>query len=288
MENKLPELTQWYDGYNFQGTEIFNPWSVNNYFKQHGEAEAYWVNTSGNDIVHTLLSQADEGRWEELQTLLTGGTIQAVLREGVIYSTIGENSSDLYTMLLQTGYLKAVGSMKFGDMRMYELAIPNLEIRSLFQSEIMRRVDRSYGMVSFYKMGLALQQGHVEDFQRILQGVLKRAVSSHDAAHPESFYHGLMLGCTLFYENDYRVVSNRESGYGRFDLAMLPKKKELPGVIMEFKAVQDEEDLEKAADEACQQIEKKAYITELQAADVSNIWCYGIAFCKKHVLIKMG
>lgn len=287
MENKIPELTQWYDGYNFQGTEIYNPWSVNNYFKQHGEAEAYWVNTSGNDIIHTLLAQADEERWEELRALLTGGTVQAVLQEGVIYNTIGENSSDLYT-LLQTGYLKAIGSMKIDDTRIYELAIPNREIRSLFQSEIMRGVDRSYGMVSFYKMGLALQQGNAETFQRILQGILRRAVSAHDAAKPESFYHGLMLGCALFYEKDYRVRSNRESGYGRFDLAMLPKHVSLPGVIMEFKAVKAEEELEQAAQEACQQIETKAYVTELESAGCPHIWYYGIAFCKKHVLIRMG
>lgn len=288
MENKIPELTQWYDGYNFQGTEIYNPWSVNNYFKQHGEAEAYWVNTSGNDIIHTLLAQADEERWEELRALLTGGTVQAVLQEGVIYNTIGENSSDLYTLLLQTGYLKAIGSMKIDDTRIYELAIPNREIRSLFQSEIMRGVDRSYGMVSFYKMGLALQQGNAETFQRILQGILRRAVSAHDAAKPESFYHGLMLGCALFYEKDYRVRSNRESGYGRFDLAMLPKHVSLPGVIMEFKAVKAEEELEQAAQEACQQIETKAYVTELESAGCPHIWYYGIAFCKKHVLIRMG
>ena len=288
MENKIPELTQWYDGYNFQGTEIYNPWSVNNYFKQHGEAEAYWVNTSGNDIIHTLLAQADEERWEELRALLTGGTVQAVLQEGVIYNTIGENSSDLYTLLLQTGYLKAIGSMKIDDTRIYELAIPNREIRSLFQSEIMRGVDRSYGMVSFYKMGLALQQGNAEPFQRILQGILRRAVSAHDAAKPESFYHGLMLGCALFYEKDYRVRSNRESGYGRFDLAMLPKHVSLPGVIMEFKAVKAEEELEQAAQEACQQIETKAYVTELESAGCPHIWYYGIAFCKKHVLIRMG
>ena len=288
MENKIPELTQWYDGYNFQGTEIYNPWSANNYFKQHGEAEAYWVNTSGNDIIHTLLAQADEERWEELRALLTGGTVQAVLQEGVIYNTIGENSSDLYTLLLQTGYLKAIGSMKIDDTRIYELAIPNREIRSLFQSEIMRGVDRSYGMVSFYKMGLALQQGNAETFQRILQGILRRAVSAHDAAKPESFYHGLMLGCALFYEKDYRVRSNRESGYGRFDLAMLPKHVSLPGVIMEFRAVKAEEELEQAAQEACQQIETKAYVTELESAGCPHIWYYGIAFCKKHVLIRMG
>ncbi|MCI6233422.1 MAG: ATP-binding protein [Selenomonas sp.] len=288
-DDKLEELADWYDGYNFQGMEIYNPWSVNNYFKQNCEAEAYWVNTSGNDIIQTLLSQADEERWGELQSLLTGGTVTTAISEGVIYSAIGKNSGDIYTMLLQTGYLKAIGSVRLSSSeRMYELAIPNREIRYLFQKEIMNRVDRSYGVVSFYKMGLALQQGRAEDFQRIFQGILLRAVSSHDVANPESFYHGLMLGCVLYYEQDYRVVSNRESGYGRFDLAMLPKKGELPGVIMEFKAVKEEDELEAAADDALKQIEKKAYVTELEAAGVQPIWRYGIAFCKKRVFVKAG
>ena len=288
-DDKLEELADWYDGYNFQGMEIYNPWSVNNYFKQNCEAEAYWVNTSGNDIIQTLLAQADEERWGELQSLLTGGTVTTAISEGVIYSTIGKNSGDIYTMLLQTGYLKAIGSVRLGGSeRMYELAIPNREIRMLFQKEIMNRVDRSYGIVSFYKMGLALQQGRAEDFQRIFQGILLRAVSSQDVARPESFYHGLMLGCVLYYEQDYRVVSNRESGYGRFDLAMLPKKGGLPGVIMEFKSVKEEEELAAAADTACRQIEEKAYVTELETAGIQNIWRYGIAFCKKRVLVKAG
>ena len=288
-DDKLEELADWYDGYNFQGMEIYNPWSVNNYFKQNCEAEAYWVNTSGNDIIQTLLAQADEERWGELQSLLTGGTVTTAISEGVIYSTIGKNSGDIYTMLLQTGYLKAIGSVRLGGgERMYELAIPNREIRMLFQKEIMNRVDRSYGVVSFYKMGLALQQGRAEDFQRIFQGILLRAVSSHDVANPESFYHGLMLGCVLYYENDYRVVSNRESGYGRFDLAMLPKNRGLPGVIMEFKSVKEEDELASAADAACQQMEEKAYVAELEAAGVQTIWRYGIAFCKKRVLVKAG
>ncbi|MCI6086331.1 MAG: ATP-binding protein [Selenomonas sp.] len=287
-EDKLEELAEWYDGYNFRGKEIYNPWSVNNYFKQNCEAEPYWVNTSGNDIIRTMLAQADEERWGELRTLLTGGTIAAAIRDGVIYDDIGKNSKDIYTMLLQTGYLKAVGSVKLGSERLYELAIPNLEIRNLFQSEIIDRVDESYGVVSFYKMGLAIQQGRADEFQRIFQGILRRAVSSHDAADAESFYHGLMLGCTLFYEADYRVLSNRESGDGRFDLAMLPKKPHLPGVIMEFKTVKDEAALEKATEDALHQIDEKSYITELEAAGTKAIWRYGVAFCKKHVLVKRG
>ena len=285
-DDKLDELAAWYDGYNFQGVEIYNPWSVNNYFSEHCEAEKYWVDTSSNDIIQTLLSQADEERWDELRSLLLGGTVASQVREGVIYHDIGKDASDIYTMLLQTGYLKAVSSTNLGGERVYELAIPNREIRLLFQTEILDRVDRSYGIVSFYKMGLAIQQGRAEDFQKIFQGILLRAVSSHDAADAESFYHGLMLGCALYYEQEYRVVSNRESGHGRFDLAMLPKKAQLPGIVLEFKTAGSEDGLEKAAEDALRQIEEKAYVTELAASGATDVWRYGIAFCKKHVLVK--
>ena len=287
-EDKLEELASWYDGYDFQGAEIYNPWSVNNYFSENCEAGKYWVDTSSNDIIQTMLAQADEERWDELRSLLLGGTVTSQVREGIIYKEIGRDASDIYTMLLQTGYLKAVGSMNLGGERVYELAIPNREIRMLFQTEILDRVDRSYGIVSFYKMGLAIQQGRAEDFQKTFQGILLRSVSSHDTADAESFYHGLMLGCTLYYEDDYRVVSNRESGLGRFDLAMIPKKPQLPGIVMEFKTADREDALERATEEALQQIDARAYVTELEAKGVTNIWRYGIAFCKKHVLIKRG
>lgn len=158
----------------------------------------------------------------------------------------------------------------------------------IFQTEILDRVDHSYGIVSFYKMGLAIQQGDAEAFQKIFQGILLRAVSSHDTADAESFYHGLMLGCALYYEQDYRVVSNRERGHGRFDLAMIPKKQELPGIVMEFKTAESEESLERATGDALQQMEERAYVTELKAAGAKSIWRYGIAFCKKHVLVKRG
>ena len=287
-DDKLEELASWYDGYDFQGTEIYNPWSVNNYFSENCAAEKYWVDTSSNDIIQTLLAQADEARWDELRSLLVGGTVTSQIREGVIYKDIGRDASDIYTMLLQTGYLKAVKCMNLGGERLYELAIPNREIRLLYQTEILDRVDHSYGIVSFYKMGLAIQQGDAAEFQKIFQGILLRAVSSHDAADAENFYHGLMLGCALYYEPDYRVVSNRESGYGRFDLAMLPKKQELPGIVMEFKTAASEDGLEQATEDALRQIEDRAYITELEASGTKSIWKYGIAFCKKRVLVRRG
>lgn len=286
-EDKLEELASWYDGYDFQGTEIYNPWSVNNYFKQNCEAEAYWVNTSGNGILQTMLEDIDQKRARDFARLMEGKTICTQVEDSFIYQDIEEHRANLYALLLTTGYLKCVGRTKEDDATWYDLALPNRELRSVFRREIMKYL--SYDDVNLlYDLLKAMQEGDTEEFEEDLQTVLRSFVSCHDAAHPESFYHGLMLGLTVWLEKRYRIQSNKESGYGRFDLAFFPKKENLPGILMEFKAVKEEEELEAAAGVACQQIEEKAYLAEFQNADVEDVWRYGIAFCKKQVVVKAG
>ena len=244
------------------------------------------MNTSSNSIFRPMLLHADEERWNELKSLLTGKTVTLALQEGVIYDEIGQENNDIYTILLQTGYLKVVQTIHIHGGELYELAIPNREIRYLYQREILNRVDRSYGEVVFYKMGLAMQAGDAEEFQRRLQGIVRRAVSSFDTAQQESFYHGLMLGFTLYYESDYRVESNQESGYGRFDLALFPKTGGLPGILMEFKTVKTEEEMTLALEKAKTQMHERAYVTRLRAEGAKTIWCYAIVFCGKHVQLE--
>ena len=286
-EDKLEELASWYDGYDFQGTEIYNPWSVNNYFKQNCEAEAYWVNTSGNGILQTMLEDIDQKRARDFARLMEGKTICTQVEDSFIYQDIEEHRANLYALLLTTGYLKCVGRTKEDDATWYDLALPNRELRSVFRREIMKYL--SYDDVNLlYDLLKAMQEGDTEEFEEDLQTVLRSFVSCHDAAHPESFYHGLMLGLTVWLEKRYRIQSNKESGYGRFDLAFFPKKENLPGILMEFKAVKEEEELEAAAGVACQQIGEKAYLAEFQNADVGDVWRYGIAFCKKQVVVKAG
>lgn len=286
-EDKLEELASWYDGYDFQGTEIYNPWSVNNYFKQNCEAEAYWVNTSGNGILQTMLEDIDQKRARDFARLMEGKTICTQVEDSFIYQDIEEHRANLYALLLTTGYLKCVGRTKEDDATWYDLALPNRELRSVFRREIMKYL--SYDDVNLlYDLLKAMQEGDTEEFEEDLQTVLRSFVSCHDAAHPEIFYHGLMLGLTVWLEKRYRIQSNKESGYGRFDLAFFPKKENLPGILMEFKAVKEEEELEAAAGVACQQIGEKAYLAEFQNADVEDVWRYGIAFCKKQVVVKAG
>ena len=286
-EDKLEELASWYDGYAFQGTEIYNPWSVNNYFSEHCEAEAYWVHTSGNSILRTMLECIDQNRARDFARLMEGKTICAQLEDSFIYQDIEEHRANLYALLLTTGYLKCVGRTKEDDATWYDLALPNRELRSVFRREIMKNLSYD-DMNILYDLLQAMQGGDTEEFEGDLQTVLRNFVSCHDAAHPESFYHGLMLGLTVWLEKRYRIQSNRESGYGRFDLAFFPKKEDLPGILLEFKAVKEEEELAAAAEAACQQIEEKAYLAAFQTAGVGDVWRYGVAFCKKQVVVKAG
>ncbi len=282
-EEKLPEIAAWYDGYDFQGVEIYNPWSVISYFDNHAKAAPYWVNTSGNEILTRLLADVDEIREQELQNLLDGGHVTAPIQESVVYPDIGKNKGDLYTILLLTGYLNCVGVHDDDDMIFYDMAIPNHEIRSIYRREILNKLTGKTGISILFDMAEAMEKGQTSRFAAHLKRIILESVSIYDAAKPESFYHGFMLGLTVWLEKKYLVRSNKESGYGRFDLALIPRKDNLPGIIMEFKAVKTVEELPDAAQKALQQITDKAYATELHQTGVQTVWTYGIAFSGKHV-----
>ncbi len=284
-EDAVPELRRWYDGYDFQGIDMYNPWSVINYFDRGCKAAPYWVNTSGNGILARLLQNADERRWREVKGLLEGSPVVAEIDETVVYGDLLNDRDALYTVLLMTGYLKSLGPVD-EENGLYRLAIPNQEIRRVFRREVLSRVGMRTGDIALYEMMQAVINGDAASFQDNLQDILKRTVSVYDTAQPESFYHGLLLGFALYYEAEYRIRSNRESGYGRFDLAMFPKKPSLPGIIMEFKSVKQERDMEKAAENAVAQIHDKAYRQEFAELGVDAVWCYGVAFCGKKVMVK--
>ena len=285
---KLGEIREWYDGYNFSGHEIYNPWSVVNYFQSGCKAKAYWVNTSGNSILKTMLLRVDEKRRSDLMGLMRGRTVLSALHEGLIYEDIYKNKDALYTMLLTTGYLKCVGQKNEYGREWSELSLPNREIRSLFDREIIMNLSGGTGESNVFQMLDAMLCGNKEDFADTLRFILQENVSIHDAAYPETFYHGMMLGFSLLLDGRYEIESNKESGYGRFDLAFIPKDKDQAGVILEFKKAQNEDALETRAEEALKQIEEKAYAASLNKRGVKNIWKYGIAFCGKRLEMARG
>lgn len=281
----LSKIQKWYDGYSFGGCEIYNPWSVIQYIDKGCKAKPYWVNTSENGILKELLAHATTFRIQELEGLLQGKSVTVTLNDNVTYRNLWQDDSSLYTMLLTTGYLtagKAVGS----TYNRYALRIPNEEIREVYSQEILNTLAEGVGQNDFDGMFEALATGNVSLFEKRLQTILTHFVSTYDTANRESFYHGFMLGMTaLFMNTQYIVSSNRESGYGRFDVALFPKTSHKAGVVMEFKVAESVAQLSEKAAEGLQQIQEKQYLGEFESRHISHVWKYGIAFCGKQVRV---
>ncbi len=290
--DKLPELKRWYDGYRFGSAEIYNPWSVIRYIDEGCKFQPYWLNVSGNSILHVLLEHVDEDRRKELEGLMKEIPVEAVIDEGVIYSDIRESSNALYMMMLTTGYLKAVEvdwDPTGEELPCCKLLIPNKEIRMVYRKEILGWMATRSDSIQLRHMLRAMVSGDAATFRNRLQKILTGIVSYHDAANnPENFYHGLLLGFAVLMSGSYRVESNRESGYGRFDIAFFPLKDGAPGVILELKSAKSEEAMEEKAKEALRQIEEKSYITELSQQGAGEVWKYGIAFHGKRLWLEQG
>ena len=287
MADKLPELKQWYDGYRFGQKEIYNPWSVINYIKNNCKFQPYWLNVSGNSMLHVLLEHVDEDRREELEGLMKGLPVEVTIDEGVIYADIHENSNALYMMMLTTGYLKAIEAHwdpSGEELPSCKLLIPNRELRMVYRKEILGWMAARSDTVQLRCMLQAMVSGDATSFRNHLRKILAGIVSFHDAArNPENFYHGLLLGFSVLMSSSYRVESNRESGYGRFDIAFFPLNAKAPGVILELKSATSEDDLEEKAREALCQIEEKSYCTEFFRQGVKEVWKHRIAFHGKTV-----
>ena len=283
--DKLAEIQEWYDGYNFGGQEIYNPWSVIQYFQENCRPAAYWVNTSANGIIRKMMQRVGRKVEGELNQLMQGNVVSKNVHESIIYEAIGNNADDFYTLLLTTGYLKAVSIEPDSFGEKVALKIPNREIYNLFRVEIVRYMTGYRGVSDVMDMLNSMLAGNQDDFEMNLEVILRNYVSYHDAADGESFYHGMMLGFCVLLKDTHIVESNREGGYGRFDLALIPRNDQQYGVILEFKKAGTELQLEEKAWEALEQIEKLAYNSEFERRQITKIWKYGIAFCGKKVCL---
>ncbi|MBQ7497557.1 MAG: AAA family ATPase [Selenomonas sp.] len=287
-EDKLEELKAWYDGYNFSGCELYNPWSVVNYFANDCKPDIFWLNTSGNDIIAGLMKQAGKKDEKKLLTLLQGGTVETAVQEGLIYTDIYRSKDALYTMLQTTGYLTSRHTEFMGGRTYCELAIPNMEVSTVYETEIVNRYRGELEDSDLFVLLRYLLRGQAEEFAQGLQEYLVQIASFHDTAEKETFYHGFLLGIMAWLMPKYRVVSNRESGYGRFDLGIFPKEVGIPGILMEFKVAEHEEELEDMAGQALAQTEEKDYLAEFRAQGVDEVWRYGVAFCGKKICLVAG
>ena len=285
--NKYQEICDWYDGYRFGDTEIFNPWSVIGYFNNSCRPKAFWQSTGSNDIIREVLSSATPDIMERLEWLMQGKSFVTHIDTGVIYPQIQNDPSSVYSFLLVAGYLKVVScDQAFGEDYMCEVALPNKEISFVYSKEILSQLESIIPRGAAIGIQEAIYKMDAYELQSKLEKFLLQTISFHDAAS-ETFYHGLVLGLCAMLDNRYHITSNRESGEGRFDIQMLPLNKKLPGILVELKAGKNCSDtqLTELAQTALKQINDRAYSVDLTAQGISSILKYGIAFSGKKVSI---
>ena len=285
--DKFDEVCEWYDGYRFGKTDIFNPWSVINYFSNDCEPRAFWLSTGSNDIIGEIIKEADNEIYERLSSLVNGGSFTTYIDTSVIYPQIKNNPSSIYSFLLMAGYLKVVkSSVSISGDFMCEVALPNKEISLVYRKEILQKLENLIPQATAIAVEEAIFSGNGEKLRDIISNFLIQSVSVFDAAG-ENFYHGFMLGVCALFGNSY-VTSNRESGDGRYDIALSPKVNNLPGIIIELKAEKNcnENELQELAKTALKQINDKKYDTELKSKGVKTIYKYGVAFSGKHVAVE--
>ena len=286
-EDKYDEICEWYDGYKFGNTEIFNPWSVINYFRNGCQPRAYWQSTGSNDIIGEILGGADETIYEKLNALLQGESFLTYIDTGVIYPQVKSNPSSVYSFLLVAGYLKVIKSEpSFSGDFMCEVALPNKEITFVYNKEILQKLNNIVPQATAISIQEAIYSGDTAALQKNLGTLLMQSVSSYDTVG-ENFYHGLVLGLCATLDNRFYITSNRESGEGRYDICLCPKDAKMPGVLIELKAAKDcaDDELKALSETALKQINDRKYDTELTTKGVKNIFKYGVAFSGKKVQI---
>lgn len=286
-DDKLEELKAWYDGYRFGNSEIFNPWSVLNYFSNDCQAMPFWVQTSGNAVIAEILKNSNKTTSASLRALLNGEVVSSTIETTTIYPRLRDSQTNIFGFLLMTGYLKSTDT-KLNDEGAYvcKLSIPNKEIKSVYRKEIITLLNDTVGEDVVHSLRQALLHKDIAELKKCLRQFLLNTISCYDGLQ-ENYYHGLLLGMSVIFSADYYPLSNRESGEGRYDIALTPREVEMPGIIIEIKAERKAgtEKLQELAKSALKQIESKHYDAELRTKGVGTIYKYGVAFSGKNVEI---
>lgn len=285
-EDKYQEICEWYDGYRFGNSEIFNPWSVINYISDQCFPKAFWQSTGSNDIIGEIIGTATPEINENLYKLFCGNTVTTYVDTSVIYPEVQSNPNSIYSFLLVAGYLKAAEIYPQNDGNyMCDVAIPNKEILYVYEKEVLNRTNQNNVSISIHQ---AIFSKDTSKLQSLLEDFMLKSISTMDGAS-EAFYHGMMLGLCAVLGSQFKVRSNRESGLGRFDIELLPMVKGIPGFIFEFKHTKDiNVDLDSLVNSALKQIEDMKYDTELNDFGVEDIVKIGIAFRQKSAVVKRG
>ncbi len=280
VENR--EIVQaWYNGFRFGNNTIYNPWSLMNFMVSRERIPGpYWINTSSNDLVRDLIIEGGIDIQKDLQTLLADKPIRLTLDDNIILRDLNKSPQTVWNFLLFSGYLKQGAPLPGKLIPQYELIIPNLEVRYFFEKTLQDWIDSSLGSQNIDYFYEALLTENFSDVEQILSESATRSLSYHDTREPEteSIYHAFILGMLVRYSEHYWIRSNRESGYGRYDIMMIPKQETLPGFVIEFKRIAswEESAIERGLDDALKQIESKQYANEFREHNPTKIWAIGI------------
>ena len=279
IEAEISKVKDWYDGYKFGDSEVYNPWSILN-FLQDKKLRAYWVDTSGNDLINNVLKMRNKNIITALERLFNGeGLRQNISGTSDLSKILSDD--EIWELLLFSGYLTVEEKINQDN---YILRLPNKEVKSLFRKTFIETYIARGSKLSFLMESLI--ENKIEDYEENLQEVLLASVSYNDTKKGnEAFYHGLIMGMGLYLEGEYITKSNIESGLGRYDFLIEPKNKSKRAFIMEFKSTDSVEKLEEVSKEALKQIEDKKYDISLKQNGIKEITYIGIAFCGKQIKI---
>ena len=290
LEQYAETIAKWYDGYRFGLTEIYNPWSVLNCIDSYLQndmvaCEPYWSNTSSNRIVKRLIEESNERTKSMVEELINGTPIHTQIFEDVTYGTIDVNQDYIWSFLLFTGYLKIISCETVGDETYYDMVIPNVEIKSIYKNTIRSWFIDHINRDSRTDILESVIHADAEKLEDLLCTWLTNTISCFD--EQENYYHGFVTGLVSGF-NGYMVVSNRESGNGRFDLVVKQRSRWHHAAILEFKVVEKYNQMTKACEDALRQIEEKDYEASLRDEQYENIAKLGICFCQKRCRVKSG
>ena len=269
IEYELPDVKTWYDGYKFGNSDVYNPWSILNFLTDK-KLIPYWIDTSDNYLINKTLKNASSDTMEALQKLFSGESVEENINGNSDLSILFDEE-EIWELFLFSGYLTIDEKIGEDYENVYALRLPNREVKEFFKQKF---IDMNFGESLFRNTMEALKKNNIDNFEKYLQNIILKSASYYDGKN-EDFYHGLILGMTLYLDRDYYVNSNRESGLGRYDVIIEPKNKNNRGYILEFKVVKDEKDLEKSSKEAIEQIIDKKYDTSLKERGIKDITLIG-------------
>jgi hypothetical protein len=290
FEEDEESVNQWYNGYRFGSVVIYNPWSIISYLNKRADGfKPYWLNTSDNSLIEQLLTRGGVELKDELECLIRRESVEKPIEENIVFAEIEQQDDALWSFLLFSGYLKYVGKRQLNDRWFYQLQIPNREVSSIYARLVERWFKTRFDNKKQQALLQALIKGEIKNFERRFRELVASIFSYHDFGdEAEKVYQAFVIGLLVWLGGEYEIKSERESGYGRCDLMIIPRDLSRWGYVIEFKKVlaDEEEDAERATEKALAQIIERNYAAELESRGVKNIKLLAVIFHGKQVWVK--